>query len=115
MYFNLIFFFCYNCRGLDIECTEINLHIKQKVLNDIKSIKNNHKLCSGLKCIKPKPTLFAKHIRLLKNWVFVGKWLLQIYDYIFENFEHSVIIIFNLLILFYLIIYLCNSNIKFVF
>jgi len=83
---------------LDIKCIEIiDLDVQQKVLNEIKNIKNNyHTLCPELKSIniEHKPILFAKHIIHLKSWVFLGKRLLKIYDNMFENYEHSVNIIF---------------------
>lgn len=92
-----IYIIC-NFSGLDVKCIEtIDSDIKQRVLNEIKNIKTNDRtLCSGLKPIniKCKPLLYARHITCLRSWTFLGKWLLQIYENIFENYEHSVIVIF---------------------
>jgi hypothetical protein len=38
-----------------------------------------------------KPKLYAKPL-VFKSWEQLGKWLLTIYDHMFENYEHSVII-----------------------
>jgi len=38
-----------------------------------------------------KPTLYAKPLAF-KNWENLGGWLIQIYDNIFENYDHSVTI-----------------------
>lgn len=82
-------------RGLDIKCTElIEEDIKKRVLIEIEDIKTNdptlclRKISSNIEC---KPVLYAKPLTL-KNWHHLGKWLLKIYDYMFENYEHSVII-----------------------
>lgn len=44
--------------------------------------------------METKPILYAKPLAF-KSWDLLGKWLIQIYDHIFENYEHSVIIIFK--------------------
>lgn len=35
--------------------------------------------------------LYAKSLEF-KSWEQLGKWLLTIYDHMFENYEHSVIL-----------------------
>lgn len=80
--------------GLDIKCTEIiDKNIQQRILDDIEDIKKNDPtLClentsSNKEC---KPVLYAKPF-VFKSWDQLGKWLLKIYDHIFENYDHSVI------------------------
>lgn len=81
--------------GLDIKCTElINNDLQQKILDEIQNFKNNDPLLCLKKTshVENKPTLYAKHFAF-KSWSHLGSWLLQIYDHMFENFDHSVIII----------------------
>ncbi|VVC42534.1 Hypothetical protein CINCED_3A009963 [Cinara cedri] len=79
--------------GLDIECTEmINNDVQQKILNEIESIKKNDPMLQKYKAIKKscKSVLYANPLEF-KSWGHLGKWLLNIYDNLFENFEHSLL------------------------
>lgn len=80
--------------GLDITCTEIiDKDLQKRVLDDIEDIKKNdptlrlEKTSLNVKC---KPVLYAKPF-VFKSWVELGKWLLKMYDHLFENYDHSVI------------------------
>lgn len=80
--------------GLDITCDEIiDTNMQQKILNDIEDIKKNdptlclEKSCKNMEC---KPKLYAKPL-VFKSWVQLGKWLLTIYDHMFESYEHSLL------------------------
>lgn len=89
-----IFILFYIFRGLDIKSPEIiNKDIQQRVLDDIEDIKKNDPtLCLEKISLNQewKPVLYAKPF-VLKNWDQLGKWLLKIYDHLFENYDHSVI------------------------
>lgn len=90
MYFYLI------CSGLDIEYTDmINEDVQQKILDEIENIKENDPTLHKLKIINVmcKPVLYANPLKFT-SWNHLGKWLLNIYDNLFNNFEHSVIQIF---------------------
>ncbi|XP_027850821.2 calcineurin-binding protein cabin-1-like [Aphis gossypii] len=80
--------------GLDITCTEIiDTNIQQKILDEIEDIKKNDPtLCLGKlsKSMECKPMLYAKSLEF-KSWEQLGKWLLTIYDHMFENYEHSLL------------------------
>lgn len=87
----MIFFFIFS--GLDIDCTDIiNEDVQKRILDEIEDIKKNDlSLCLGqlsvdLEC---KPVLCAKPTTF-KSWDHLGKWLLKIYDHMFENYDHSV-------------------------
>lgn len=98
-------YFYYTFSGLDIEYTEIiNADIQQKILDEIENIKENDPTLHKLRLIKEicKPVLYANPLEF-KSWDHLGKWLLNIYDNLFKNFEHSVIIIFFFLIFRYII------------
>lgn len=80
--------------GLDIICTEIiDKDIQQRVLDDIEDIKKNdptlrlEKTSLSVQC---QPVLYAKSFTF-KSWAELGKWLLKMYDHLFENYDHSVI------------------------
>jgi len=87
--------FVYTFSGLDITCAEIiDTNIQQKILDEIEDVKKNDPtLCLGKssKNMECKPELFARPL-MFKSWDQLGKWLLTIYDHMFESYEHSVII-----------------------
>lgn len=82
-------------RGLDIKYTEtIDSNIQHKILNEIEDLrKNDPTLCVDkiLINLDNKPKLFAKLLEF-NSWSHFGCWLLQIYDNLFKNYNHSVII-----------------------
>lgn len=81
----------YIFRGLDIECTDIICADTQlSILDEIYDIRNNDPLLVKNDANKDnKPVLFAKYL-IISNWENLGKWLLNIYDYLFNNYDHSV-------------------------
>lgn len=88
-------YFYFTCSGLDVEYTDmINEEVQQKILDEIENIKENDPTLHKLKIIKDmcKPVLYANPLKF-ENWNHLGKWLLNIYDHLFNNFEHSVITI----------------------
>lgn len=86
-------YLCFPCSGLDIEYTEVmNENVQQKILDEIENIKKNDPMLQKLVTKKTsKPVLYANPLKF-KSWDRLGKWLLHIYDNLFDNFEHSVII-----------------------
>jgi len=71
----------------------IEKDIQQKVLDEIEDIKKNDlTLCLRKTFINKehKPKLCAKPLEF-KSLGHLGRWLLQIYDHMFEDYEHSVV------------------------
>lgn len=66
--------------------------MQKRILDEIEDIKKNDpSLCLGktsvdLECT---PVLCAKP-SIFKSWDHLGKWLLKVYDHMFENYDHSV-------------------------
>lgn len=93
-----IFILNYFCRGLDVKCTDtIDENIQQKVLNEIEDVKRNDPtLCFGKSSLNTecKPILCTKPFEF-KSLNQLGKWLIHIYDNLFNNYEHGVIILFQ--------------------
>lgn len=91
---NNVYKLVFGYSGLDIECTEIiNEDLQQRVINEIEDVKKNDPvLCIEKTCVnkESKPVLYAKSLAF-KSWHQLGKWLLKIYDHMFENYDHSVI------------------------
>lgn len=81
--------------SLDVKCTEtIDENVQQKILNEIEDVKKNDPtLCFGKSSvnIECKPVLCAKPLEF-KGLDQLGKWLINIYDNLFENYEHAVTI-----------------------
>jgi len=71
-----------------------------KILNEVNDLRRNDPALRVTKAsdryldCKPTPSLYAKPLAF-KNWEHLGGWLLQIYDNIFENYDHSVIMHYN--------------------
>lgn len=82
---------------MDVKCTEaIDENIQKKVLKEIEDVKKNDPTLSFGKpslSIECKPVLYAKPLKF-KGLDQLGKWLINIYDNLFENYDHAVIIFF---------------------